>query len=657
METHNNTGLKNMTYNGQKVNKWIHNDVQVYSAGSTVTYYVDADTVYTEDINSGDSCLAPKTFTPAIAGRTFVGWRQDTTPSSDVLSTLAMGNEPVTLYAVFQTQVTLTYYMGATTTPSAQTLLKYYNNGNFANPKFTIAQPTIDGWISRGWGTSAAGNAAVAYSAISQTEFATNTIVYALYSKSVTIKYYDNSTTVKTTSGTRYYNSAGNYANPSFTLTQTTRSGWTKRGWGTALAANAAVVYADGVAFTLAEDTTLYGLYQSTITVTTYNNSTTPDVHTGTAYLNSRTGLSYPKFTIAPANKAGWTFVGWTINGGADDDVVYTEISNTQFTTNMLLYALYKQDVTVNFVYRYNGVNANVTEATSVTVYYNSSGNKAGVGTAPTVNTSFMYFGNAIGWATSTSNKAGVVCALEGDFTATSATTFYAVWKKGCTITYAGNGATAGTMAADTRYVYLNCYNGTTVTYDAYTFKECAFTKTNASFIGWTTSSTGTAVWQPGAALTESPTNLTITAQWREAVVYWIKDGTAQAGYPSTYNIVSSSQLGSSFVGYLKNVSIVGTQEGNAVFNGVTAAVATQGHKYMDVTVSSYNTKTGVLDKFEVGGTELKTKLGTSANISSPVTFTVDVSAKSTVTIALIITAWAWGNWASLGISSIKFYS
>lgn len=81
----------------------------VYSAGNPVTYVVDSGVQYTEEVDFDASCLSPKTFTPTLDGWEFVGWRDDESASGDVLSSKAMGDSPITLYAVYSKSVTLSY--------------------------------------------------------------------------------------------------------------------------------------------------------------------------------------------------------------------------------------------------------------------------------------------------------------------------------------------------------------------------------------------------------------------------------------------------------------------------------------------------------------------------------------------------------------------
>lgn len=130
----------------EKVKKVYLNNEVVYSAGSTVTYVVDTDVTYTEEVDCDDSCLTPTTFTPMKSGWTFVGWREDTTASGSVLSDKMMGDDPITLYAVFKQDITLTYDGNSADSGSitAQTGIRYYNNGSVNNPTFVLAENEFD---------------------------------------------------------------------------------------------------------------------------------------------------------------------------------------------------------------------------------------------------------------------------------------------------------------------------------------------------------------------------------------------------------------------------------------------------------------------------------------------------------------------------------
>ena len=163
MASYENTTIKKMNYNGQKVKKWYHDGVKVFTAGNVVTYYVDPSTSYQEEVDSEASCLSPTTFTPELSGYTFVGWREDTTASGEVLSEKIMGDEPITLYAVYKRTLTLSfennYASGGSTAPVYGTL--YYNNGNTAKP--TVHLPSCgysySGATFQRWGLGTPGTA------------------------------------------------------------------------------------------------------------------------------------------------------------------------------------------------------------------------------------------------------------------------------------------------------------------------------------------------------------------------------------------------------------------------------------------------------------------------------------------------------------------
>ena len=149
MASYENTTIKKMNYNGQKVKKWYHDGVRVFTAGNVVTYYVNTDTSYQEEVDSEASCLSPTTFTPELSGYTFVGWREDTTASGEVLSEKIMGDEPISLYAVFKKTFILSfannYASGGATNPVSGN--QYYNNGNIVNPVVTLP---ADGYTRSG---------------------------------------------------------------------------------------------------------------------------------------------------------------------------------------------------------------------------------------------------------------------------------------------------------------------------------------------------------------------------------------------------------------------------------------------------------------------------------------------------------------------------
>ena len=126
-----------------KIKKMYSGENKIYSSGSIVTYYVDENVSYVEEVDSGESCLNPTTFTPTKNDWTFVGWREDTTASGSVLSSKIMGDSPITLYAVFKRTVTISYNGNGATSGSVSSQTGYaylnaYDSNTVSYPSFTL---------------------------------------------------------------------------------------------------------------------------------------------------------------------------------------------------------------------------------------------------------------------------------------------------------------------------------------------------------------------------------------------------------------------------------------------------------------------------------------------------------------------------------------
>lgn len=327
--TVNGTTLKKMTFNGAKVKKWNHNGTRVFTAGSTVTYWVDTNTSYMEEVDSEASCLSPKTFTPSKSGWTFVGWREDKTASGNVLSSKVMADSPITLYAVFRATITVTYYNNSTSASTA-TGYRYYNNANVLDPSFTLTQASKSGWSARGWSTSNSGNAGITYNSGAAFTRSSNVTLYGLYQQTITLSYNGNGSTsgsVGNQTGTRYWAPAG-AIDPSFTLAANgfakTNYYWTAWAMGSA----SGTQYANGASVTLSANTTFYACWAIIRYTITYIYG---GVSTAVAY---DIGSNITNYT--PAAVSGRTFVGWNRSNTG------TTAESLTATGNMTLYGIGK---------------------------------------------------------------------------------------------------------------------------------------------------------------------------------------------------------------------------------------------------------------------------------------------------------------------------
>ena len=116
-----------------------------------------------------------------------------------------------------------------------------------------------------------------------------------------------------------------------------------------------------------------------------------------------------------------------------------------------------------------------------------------------------------IGWSTS-STATSATYAAGSSYTANSAATLYAIWKKNLTLSYNANGG-SGAPAAQSATVY----NATT-SY-RFTIPSTKPSRERYNFLGWATSSGATtAAYQPGGTYTIS-SNATLYAVWEIAYI------------------------------------------------------------------------------------------------------------------------------------------
>lgn len=238
-------------------------DKLVFSAGNTVTYYVDTNVTYRVEVDEGESVLSPASFTPAKAGWVFVGWREDKAANGSVLTSKVMADKPINLYAIFAQTITVTYY-NLSTSPSYAYGNRIYNNGNLSNPSFTLAQTASSGWTARGWSASTAAAGGISYNNGASFTRSSSVTLYGMYYQTVTLSYNGNGSTSGSTaaqSGTRYYNSNGNVSNPSFTLRSNgfARTSYNFSKW--AIGSPSGTQYAAGAGITLAGSTTMYAVW------------------------------------------------------------------------------------------------------------------------------------------------------------------------------------------------------------------------------------------------------------------------------------------------------------------------------------------------------------------------------------------------------------
>ena len=302
-------------------------------------------------------------------------------------------------------------------------------------------------------------------------------------------------------------------------------------------------------------------------TLNTLRNKTVTAVTLTVNVTQAMTGESYIAYKYNSTTSGSSTSGAWTrsTNGGSSpsassDSIAYTipaqslSTGTKTFTlkTAVPVYGLVAgpRD-TVNGRWRFTSATLNVTTNETdynYTLAYNANGgsgapsNQTGsnTGTSPyytftvssTVPTRTGY--TFLGWSTSSSaTSASYVGGNSFTVTSSGTTTLYAVWKANTyTVSYNANGGT-GAPANQTK-----TYN------EPLTLRATIPTRTNYTFQGWATSSTGTVAYQPsGSYTTNAP--VTLYAIWYPSIAVFdsvtdeIEIGKTNGGTVSWTNAIS----------------------------------------------------------------------------------------------------------------------
>lgn len=330
-----NTVINKISIGNTNITKISIGDTLVYTSGNTVTYYVDTNTVYKEEVGAGETVLDPKSFTPSKTDWEFLGWRLNNQASGVVESNLTMGDDPITLYAVFKQAITVTYYNGNTTKQTAVEY-RYYNNRNSTNPTFTINQADLtgSGWHAIGWSIGTTANAVISYPALSNTSISADVTLYAMYTANITLSYNNNGGTgnMASSTGTSYYNSgSGATLYPSFTLAA---NGFSKAHYNFVrwrMGSTSGTAYNVGAQVTLQNSTVFYAEWALASHTVTY-------IYNGAS--TTRT-VSYGSTVLSPGinpTLSGCSFLGWTNNKSSASALT----SLTMGDSNITLYAVWK---------------------------------------------------------------------------------------------------------------------------------------------------------------------------------------------------------------------------------------------------------------------------------------------------------------------------
>ncbi len=475
-------------------------------------------------------------------GYTFTGWNTSANGSGNTYaaaSTFSMPSSNVTLYAQWAATYSVTYNGNGSTgglapiDPSSP-----YTVGSTVTVLGNSGLMVRLGYTFTGWNTSAngSGNAYAAASTFSMPS--SNVTLYAQWSANqYAVTYNGNGNTA----GLVPIDPSSPYATDStVTVAGNTgnllRAGYAFSGWNTS-ANGSGTAYAAASTFTMPPNAvTLYAQWSATYSVTYNGNGNTaglapidpssPYVAGATVTVLGNSGLMV---------RLGYTFTGWNTSANGSGNAYAAASTFSMPSSNVTLYAQWSANQYA-VTYNGNGNTAGLAPIDPSSPYATDSTVTVRGNTGLLVRTGFTFSG----WNTA-ANGSGTAYAPMATFTMPpNAVTLYAQWAATYSVTYNGNGSTAGLAPIDLSSPYVA---GATVTVAGNTGN---LLRAGYAFSGWNTSANGSGnAYAAASTFTMPSSNVTLYAQWA-AVQYTVTyNGNSNTGGTvpvdnSTYTLASS---------------------------------------------------------------------------------------------------------------------
>jgi uncharacterized repeat protein (TIGR02543 family) len=315
---------------------------------------------------------------------------------------------PITLYAVWSQNLTISYSGNGATSGDTPTAQAYYAGG----PALTVANAgnlARTGFTLVGWNTAANGSGTAYAIGGSNARFIGDTTLYAQWlGATYSILYTGN----ENTSGSAPSSQSYTYGDPGITLrgnsSSLARTGYTFVGWNTQPNGGGTSYAESATAVTFAGDTVLFAQWSGNTYTVTY------EANTGSVASPSSSFTYGNNITLLTPTKTGYSFLGWF-----DTTTAGTKIADGGATYNTALSrTLYAQWLINSYNYVYNG-NGGAVDTSTVTYTF---GDPAIALRTPT-RTSYQFNG----WYTLANSGVRLGGAGES-ITPTSTQTLYAQW-------------------------------------------------------------------------------------------------------------------------------------------------------------------------------------------------------------------------------------
>ena len=250
-----------------------------------------------------------------------------------------------------------------------------------------------------------------------------------------------------------------------------------------------------------------------TITFNANDGTENPATTTQTFTYPSSTPVTLKTNTFT---RSGYTFQGWA-KSAVSASVEYSDGAAISFTSNIMLYAIWKNDNASSYAYSYTITfhgNGGKTASGATTTTQLVQGNTQSINIKLNQNTFEKSGYTFLGWAYF--NDASKINFVDGaTYTCSSNLTLYALWKSDTytysyTITFDGNGGKTASGATTTTQMAEGNNRPVTITLDAN-----PFSKDGCVFVGWSNINSPSMVYDDGATYSVY-SNQTFTARWSE---------------------------------------------------------------------------------------------------------------------------------------------
>lgn len=269
------------------------------------------------------------------------------------------------------------------------------------------------------------------------------------------------------------------------------RTGYTFKGWYTTKEDEMLIV--SSMKYEIPGDSTVYAHWERNSYEVIYDYWTNGGTYCSVLSQNTLYGSAVD--LAVTASKNGYTFVGWNTDPDATSKLDSLIMENKE----LVLYAIYKKDITAIFVDSNNGTKRTVT----TTVYNNQTD---GAITIPAQNTISGW--TSLGWSFLQEAEASIDTTPGAEYILGENTMFYGCYVKDVTLSYDTNGS-GQSFDSETKERYYNAFGN----YSNPMFTITATpTLSDHSFVAWVDNTTGDE-YQPGDAV-EITADTLLTARW-----------------------------------------------------------------------------------------------------------------------------------------------